>query len=256
MNRAISSMSPINSLRFLLLLPCCTNNESPGTGGPGQPIAMTNPPIGTSHTEPPMFPMFLKLARRRCLVVGATALAEPKIESLLAAGAVVLVVAPRATARVEQWTHAGQISWERRRFKARDLHGIVLVVAATSSRSTNQAIFEEARARRVLCNAVDDKEHCDFYYPAVVRRGRLQIAISTGGASPALAQALRHRLEKQFGPEYEAWVDWLAESRNAVFAQHLSRARRRILLHRGASQQSLTRFLQRRSRNVRVKGPK
>jgi precorrin-2 dehydrogenase/sirohydrochlorin ferrochelatase len=198
--------------------------------------------------------MFLKLAQRRCLVVGATALAEPKIESLLAAGAAVLVVAPRAMPRVEQWAREGRIAWEARPFEARDLSGVFLVVVATSSPAVSQAVFDEARARGVLCNAVDDREHCDFYYPAVVRRRRLQIAISTGGASPALAQRLRRQLEKQFGPEYEAWLDWLAEARNLLFARSMSAARRRALLHKMASQQSLNNFLRRIRTVARGKG--
>jgi precorrin-2 dehydrogenase/sirohydrochlorin ferrochelatase len=217
--------------------------------------AVTNFPIHSSHGESPLFPIFLKLAQRRCLVVGAASLAEPKIASLLVAGAEVLVVAPRATARVERWALEGRIAWEARTFEARDLRGIFLVVAATSSRPTNRAVFEEARARGVLCNTVDDREHCDFYYPAVVRRGRFQIAISTGGASPALARRLRRQLEKKFGPEYEAWLDWLAESRNSLFAEPLSPRRRRSLLHKIASQRSLNAFLRRRA-IVRVNGCK
>jgi len=216
---------------------------------------VTTLPIHSSHGEPPLFPIFLKLAHRRCLVVGATTLAEPKIENLLAAGAEILVVAPRAFARVEQWALERRIIWKARRFEARDLSGIFLVVTATSSHPTNRAVFEEARARGVLCNAVDDREHCDFYYPAVVRRGWLQIAISTGGASPALAQRLRRQLEKQFGPEYEAWLDWLAESRYFLFAERLSPRRRRYRLHKIASQRSLSSFL-RRSTIARVKGRK
>jgi precorrin-2 dehydrogenase/sirohydrochlorin ferrochelatase len=183
-------------------------------------------------------------------------LAEPKIESLLAAGAEVLVVAPRATARVERWAFEEKIAWEARTFEPRDLSGVFLVVAVTPSRTTNQVVFDEARARGILCNAVDDKEHCDFYYPAVVRRRRLQIAISTGGASPALAQRLRRQLEKQFGLEYEAWLDWLAESRNSLFSKPLSPRRRRVLLHKIASQQSLNNFLQRRRTVAQVKGSK
>jgi precorrin-2 dehydrogenase / sirohydrochlorin ferrochelatase len=219
-------------------------------------IAGTNLPIDSSYGEPPLFPIFLKLARRRCLVVGATTLAEPKIESLLAAGAEVLVVAPRATARVEQWTLEGRIAWEARTFEARDLSRVFLVVAATSSPRTNQAVFDEARARGILCNAVDDREHCDFYYPAIVRRRRLQIAISTGGASPALAQRLRRQLEKQFGPEYEAWLDWLDESRNSLFAKPLPPDRRRILLHKIASQRSLNTFRRRRKTVAQAAGSK
>jgi len=196
-----------------------------------------------SFNDPPLFPMFLKLAQRRCLVVGATTLASPKIESLLAARAEVLVVAPRATPRVEQWALEQKIRWEARAFEAVDLSGVFLVVAATSSTSTNQAVYDEARARGVLCNAVDDPTHCDFYYPAVVRRGRLQIAISTAGASPALAQRLRHQLEQQFGPEYEAWLDWLQEYRNSLSGAPASPAQRRALLHHMASQRGLDDFL-------------
>jgi precorrin-2 dehydrogenase / sirohydrochlorin ferrochelatase len=217
-------------------------------------LAVTNLPMDSSNDEPPLFPIFLKLAQRRCLVVGATSLAEPKIDSLHAAGAEVLVVAPRATARVEQWALEERIAWEARTFEPRDLCGVFLVVAATSSRTTNQVVFDEARARGILCNAVDDKEHCDFYYPAVVRRRRLQIAISTAGASPALAQRLRRQLEKQFGPEYEAWLDWLNESRNSLLSKPLSPRRRRLLLHKIASQQSLNSFLRRGTTIVRAKG--
>jgi precorrin-2 dehydrogenase / sirohydrochlorin ferrochelatase len=201
-----------------------------------------------------VFPVFLKLAQRRCLVVGAATSAEPKIESLLSAGADVLVVAPRATARIEQWAFEGKIEWEARCFRSRDLQGVFLVVVATSSPQTNQTIFEGARMRGVLCNAVDDREHCDFYYPAVVRRGRLQIAISTGGASPALAQRLRRQLEEQFGPEYESWVDWLNESRNCLLARPLSRGRRRFLLHQIAGRRSLDNFLRPRRTLARAKG--
>jgi precorrin-2 dehydrogenase / sirohydrochlorin ferrochelatase len=240
-------MSPISSLRFQEWLLCCTNNETPGMGCLAHTIAVTNLPIHSSQGEPPLFPIFVKLAHRRCLVVGATGLAEPKIEGLLAAGAEILVVAPRATARVEQWALEGRIAWQARTFEPRDLNGIFLVVAATSSRPTNRAVFEEARARGVLCNAVDDKEHCDFYYPAVVRRGRLQIAISTAGASPALAQRLRRQLEKQFGPEYEAWLDWLSEARSSLFAEPFAARGRRSRLHKIASQQSLNSFLRRRT---------
>lgn len=197
-----------------------------------------------SHSDPPLFPMFVKLAQRRCLVVGATALAEPKIESLLAARAEVLVVATRATPRVQQWALERKIRWEARAFEAGDLSGAFLVVAATSSSPTNQTVYDEARARGILCNAVDDPKRCDFYYPAVVRRGRLQIAISTAGASPALAQRLRRQLEQQFGPEYEAWLDWLNEYRNSLSGSPATPGLRRALLHKIASQRGLDDFLQ------------
>jgi precorrin-2 dehydrogenase / sirohydrochlorin ferrochelatase len=182
-----------------------------------------------------LFPMFLKLEGRPCLVVGAGAVAESKIESLLAAGAAVRVIAPRANEGIRGWALAGRITLEEREFLPRDLEGAFLVIAATSSPSVNELAFREARARNVLCNAVDDPVHCDFYYPAVVRRGKLQVAISTEGESPALAQRLRRELELQFGPEYESWVEKLGAARRRLFAADMDAEQRRTKLHELAS---------------------
>src|SRR5882724_7306694 len=118
-----------------------------------------------------LFPMFVKLEDRSCLVVGAGSVGEPKIGSLIAAGASVRVIAPRGTAAVLMWARAEAIIWEPRDFEVADLDGVFLVIGATSSREVNATIFHEARQRNILCNVVDDPEYCDFYYPAVVRRG-------------------------------------------------------------------------------------
>jgi len=190
-----------------------------------------------------LFPMFLKLNGRRCLVVGAGPLAESKIESLLGAGAQVQVVAPEATPRVQALAATGKLEWLKRPFVSGDLEGAVLAVAATSSRETNQAVFDACRQFRVLCNAVDDPERCDFFYGAVVRRGPLQIAISTGGASPGAAARLRRELEEQFGPEYEAWLVYIAELRREILAAGLSPELRKAELERLASRSSFEEFL-------------
>jgi precorrin-2 dehydrogenase len=182
-----------------------------------------------------LFPMFLKLEGRSCLVVGAGTIATPKIESLLQAGASIHVVAPHADATVVEWAGAGRIRLSDRVFDPADLNDVFLVIGATSSRQVNENIFEEARRRNVLCNIVDDPPHCDFYYPAVVRRGKLQLAISTEGQSPALAQKLRVELEKQYGPEYEQWVEELGKERAALFQSDLDPEMRRRLLHELAS---------------------
>jgi precorrin-2 dehydrogenase/sirohydrochlorin ferrochelatase len=182
--------------------------------------------------------MFVKLEQRSCLVVGAGSLAESKIPGLLEAGASVGVVAPQANPAVSGWARAGKITWKRRNFAPADLDGAFLVIAATSSGALNQTVFREARRRGVLCNAVDDPEHCDFYYPAVVRRGALQLAISTGGLSPALAQRLRRDLELQFGPEYAEWVEQLGRSRQQILARDLKPEDRRKLLHELASREA------------------
>jgi siroheme synthase-like protein len=185
-----------------------------------------------------MFPIFLKLEGRRALVVGAGTVAEGKIRGLLHAGASVEVVAPSAVPQIQEWFGQGVLSWKPRAFEPQDLDKVSIVVSATPSREVNTQIFQEARLRNVLCNSVDDPENCDFYYPAVVQRGDLQIAISTNGRSPALAQRLRQELEKQFGSEYESWVAELGEVRNQLFTADLDAEARRKLLHELASREA------------------
>src|ERR1019366_8355364 len=109
------------------------------------------------------------------------------------------VVAIAASGQVREWADAGKIELELRAFTAGGLDGKFLAVAATASESLNKLIYQEAQRRGVLSNVVDVPEYCDFYYPAVVRRGELQIAISTAGQSPVLAQKIRQQLERQFG---------------------------------------------------------
>ena len=110
----------------------------------------------------------------------------------------------------------------KRAFQPDDVSGAALVVAATDARHTNAAVYRACVEHHVLCNSVDDPEYCDFIYPAVVRRGRLQIAISTGGESPMLAARLRVELERQFGPEWEAWVRHVGKQRRRILKQKLS----------------------------------
>ena len=188
-----------------------------------------------------LFPMFMKLEGRSCLVVGAGTVGEPKIRSLLASGASVRVLAFGATAAVAELAKTGAITWEARAFNTADLDGVFLVIAATNSRDVNAAIFDEAGRRNILCNVVDDPEHCDFYYPAVVRRGELQLAISTNGHSPALAQRIRRELETQFGPEYGEWLEQLGTIRKHLFASNIDPEDRRRLLHELASREAFER---------------
>jgi len=190
-----------------------------------------------------MFPLFLKLEGRPCLLVGAGRVGEGKLKSLLRAGARVKVVAPKATAGVQRLAKSAEIVWRKRKFAARDLDGMFLVVAATSSHAANAVILEEARRRAVLCNAVDDPRNCDFYYPAVLRRGSLQIAISTGGSSPELASRLRKELESCFGPGYAPWLDHLGRQREGLLRAQMPAAQRQHLLRRLASRRAFEQFL-------------
>jgi precorrin-2 dehydrogenase / sirohydrochlorin ferrochelatase len=199
-----------------------------------------------------LFPAFLKIEDRPCLVVGAGTVGEEKIHGLLRAGANVRVVAPQGTMRVQEWARAGMIRWDRRRFRPADLSGAFLVIAATSSPELHERIYKQARRRSVLCNVVDDPEHCDFYYGSVLRRGALQIAISSGGQSPALAQRLRKELEIQFGGEYEGWVRELGEARERLFSRPVDPKRRKELLHRLASEVSLEEYRRRQKGRPRA----
>jgi precorrin-2 dehydrogenase/sirohydrochlorin ferrochelatase len=200
-----------------------------------------------------LFPVFLKLKGRRCLVVGAGMVGEAKVRTLLEGGADVQVVGPKATATIKQWRRKGKLIWHARSFQPSDLEGMFLVVVATSSRQLNEYVCQEAVRRRVLCNVVDDPAHGDFYYGAVVRRGPLQIAISTSGCSPALAQRLKRELEKQFGPEYEAWVEQLGETRRRLLAETMDPKRRQRLLHHLTSGEGYSAFVRSKGGKRRAK---
>ena len=186
-----------------------------------------------------LFPMFIKLAGRQVLVVGAGNVGEPKIGGLLETGARIRVVALDATPTVREWARAGKVELELRGFTAGDLAGAFLAVVATSSRTLNERIYREAQAHGVLCNVVDVPDLCDFFYPSVVRRGDLQIAVSTSGKSPSLAQKIRQQLEKQFGPGYAAWVAELGETRKLILASDLDKERKLELLHSLASREAV-----------------
>ena len=185
-----------------------------------------------------LFPMFMKLAGKQCLVVGAGKVGEPKIGGLIDTGARIHVVAITASDQVREWADAGKIGLELRAFSPSDLDGKFLAVVATASRSLNELVYREAQQRGVLCNVVDVPELCDFFYPAVVRRGDLQIAISTAGQSPSLAQKLRQQLERQFGEGYTAWVEQLGATRRLVLASDLDKETKLELLHSLASREA------------------
>jgi precorrin-2 dehydrogenase/sirohydrochlorin ferrochelatase len=185
-----------------------------------------------------LFPMFLKLEGKGCLVVGAGKVGEPKIGGLIDTGARLHVVALEATAAVHDWARAGKITLKLRAFAADDLNGAYLAVVATASSVLNESIYREAQRRGILCNVVDVPEYCDFYYPAVVRRGDLQIAVSTSGQSPSLAQKIRQQLERQFGPAYAQWVADLGATRRLVLASNLDPQRKRELLQSLASREA------------------
>ncbi len=167
----------------------------------------------SSAIGPSLYPIYVDLRDKPVLVVGAGRVAARKVEALLAAGARVTVVAPEVSGEFVNFAGRSGLSIEVRPFRADDMTEAWLVIAATGAPEINRWVFEHARRMRVLCNVVDEPDLCTFHVPAVVRRGLLQLAISTGGASPALAAHLRRRLEAEFGPAWAELLDALGELR-------------------------------------------
>ena len=178
-----------------------------------------------------LYPMFLKLEGRRVLVVGGGKIAAEKIYAVLRSATDVTVVAPRVVEPIRQWARQGRVRHLAQEYRQGMAHGYFLVIAATDSESVNRAVYDEASGSGALVNAVDDPDYCSFYAPSVVSRGDFQIAISTGGASPALAQQVRKELEQRYGPEYGPWTAWLGRMRALLRGALPPSEHRRQLLH-------------------------
>lgn len=178
-----------------------------------------------------LLPIFLKLDGRRCLLVGAGKVALDKIGSLLKTGLRLRVVAPSARAEVRQLAAEGKLEWVERSFELADLDDIFLAIAATDAPEVNAAVYRGAVERGILCNSVDDIPHCDFFFGSVVSRGGLQVAISTGGESPSVAQRLRREIDEQLPLDLGPWLANLGELRREVLATHPRGEARKLLLH-------------------------
>jgi precorrin-2 dehydrogenase/sirohydrochlorin ferrochelatase len=153
------------------------------------------------------YPAILMLDGRLGVVIGGGVIGERKVKTLLDAGARVKVITPEATPRLKKLAEGDRIELIVREYERGDLKGAAVVIASTDERAVNQAIYEEALDEGIPVNVVDDPPHCTFIAPSIVRRGDLMIAISTGGTNPAMAVRIRERLEKEFGPEYEAYFE-------------------------------------------------
>jgi uroporphyrin-III C-methyltransferase/precorrin-2 dehydrogenase/sirohydrochlorin ferrochelatase len=176
-------------------------------------------------------PIFLKLDGRRGLVVGGGAVALEKITSLLRTGLWLRVIAPDARPEIKQFAAEGKLQWIQRPFELADLDGNFIIIAATDSEEVNAQVYTEAFARGILANSVDDPPHCDFYFGSVVSRGELQIAISTAGESPAVAQRLLREIDEQLPKDLGPWLERLGQLRRDVLETHPRGEARRLLLH-------------------------
>jgi siroheme synthase-like protein len=178
-----------------------------------------------------LLPIFVKLSGRPCLLVGAGEVALQKVPSLLAAEARLRVVAPHVKPEIAALASQERIEVIEREFSNSDLNDVFLVIAATDDPAVNAAVYRGAVERNILCNSVDDPPHCDFYFGSIVSRGDLQIAISTAGESPAVAQRLRREIDEQLPDDLGPWLRNLGELRRKVIATHPASDGRKLLLH-------------------------
>src|SRR4051794_25055277 len=180
----------------------------------------------------PYYPAILDIAGRRALVVGAGKVGEGKIEGLLSADARVSVVSLTSTPKVRAWAAEGRIALAERAYQTSDLDGAFMVIAATEDNATNVRVFEDAEARQMLCNVVDVTHLCNFILPSIVRRGDLAIAVSTGGASPALARRIRLSIGECYGDEYAVALQLLGSLREELKAAYPAPEERKIIFER------------------------
>lgn len=177
-----------------------------------------------------LYPVMLRLEGERCLVIGGGKVAERKVRGLLEAGAEVCVVAPHLTPGLEQLAAEGMIGAVRREYREQDLEGAKLVYAAAGSRDVNSRAAADARRLGIPAGVADCPEEGAFVTPAVVRRGKLILAVTASGASPALAAAIADELAGRYGESYEDFTEWLGRLREAAMtAVPDSLLRRRLL---------------------------
>jgi precorrin-2 dehydrogenase / sirohydrochlorin ferrochelatase len=173
------------------------------------------------------YPLFVDVEGRLCVAVGGGRVAEDRVRKLVDHGAVVRLVSPQLTPRLDDMVMSDLIPELRRRtYEPSDLDGCLLAIAATDAPAVNQAVAIDARSRGVLCNVVDDPSLGDVIVPSLVRRGDLAVAITTGGASPAVASHVRAELERVFGPEWDQLLDMLREVRGALKERYPDSAQR------------------------------
>jgi precorrin-2 dehydrogenase/sirohydrochlorin ferrochelatase len=164
--------------------------------------------------DTPFYIACLKLSGRRCVVIGGGRIGLEKVEGLLACDGAVTLIAPEAEPALQEYAREGSIAWERRAYAgASDLEGAFMAIAATNDTDANIAVFDDAERRAMLVNIVDVPSLCNFILPAIVRSGALAIAISTAGASPALAKRMKREIEGQFGEPYARLAVLLNEVR-------------------------------------------
>lgn len=176
-----------------------------------------------------IYPIFVELKGRAAIVIGGGKVAERKAAGLVEADANVTVVSPELSPGLKEMAEKGQINWSRKRFSSEDLEGVFLIIAATNDRETNLEVKEAAGAHQ-LVNIADDHAASDFHVPSVVRRGKLNLAVSTSGASPALSKKIRGELEEKYDERYIGYLEFLDECRSTILTAVKDAGRKKKLL--------------------------
>ena len=191
---------------------------------------------------PSYYPVFLDLRGRECVIIGGGEVSEHKLGNLLDCGAQITIISPQVTPGIRARAEKGEVVWKARPYQAGDLKGAFIAIAATDDNKVNRAVTEEAREEKVLLNVADVTHLCMFIAPAIVKRGEVTVAISTGGASPALARRLREQLQKSEVLEYADLVEVLRDARTEV-------KRRRAQVHPDRWQECIDEQLLRMAQN-------
>lgn len=179
-----------------------------------------------------MYPVCLEISNKLCVVVGGGSVAERKVLSLLTAGAQVRVISPLLAGTLTPLADDGRIEWFERGFEQGDLAGALLIFAATNNRKVQKAVFQEAAQTGQLVNVIDAPDRCSFHVPAVVQRGDLTLAVSTGGKSPAVASMVRRQLAENFGEEYGLLLNLISRLREQLLSSNGNSAERKILFQK------------------------
>jgi len=164
----------------------------------------------------PYYPIFLDVEDRDVVIIGGGNVCARKVETMLRYGAKVTVVSPEFTDEIEAWARDGRIQIKRKPYEEADLDGASIVIASTDSETVNERIARDCRRRKIPVNVVDVTHLCEFIVPAIIEKGSIQIAVSTGGKSPALARTLKEDVQRMIGPEYAEINDLLGELRPAA----------------------------------------
>ncbi|MFJ5763198.1 NAD(P)-binding protein [Neobacillus sp. NPDC093182] len=184
------------------------------------------------------YPIMLKLEGKKAVVVGGGKVAERKVTGLLGTGSLITVISPNATDELKKLAGCRRIEWHEKSFSKEDMDGAFLVFAATNDNKLNQSI-KMAASDQQLVTIADDPEESDFHVPSHIQRGRLSIAVSTGGASPTLARKIREQLEQQFDEGFEEYLEFLFSARQRVLKEVQDASRKRKILSAIASEEFL-----------------